>query len=162
MLRFVFSANYQLRNVKEMTEKGNAESLRKEIWSHFGELQNVFLATVEADQPRLRPVSLIRLGDRLFFATGVGDAKVGQIKRNPKIEFCLLLEKGESKGTVRAECLANLVADKGVKSEVYNKVPFMKEFWSSPEDKRYALIELLPKGFEYMSIGSMQATKIKP
>jgi len=145
-----------------MAEKGNVESLRKEIWSHFGELQNVFLATVEADQPRLRPVTLIHLGDRLFFATGIGDAKVGQIKRNPKVEFCLLLEKGESKGTVRVECLANLVADKTVKSELYNKVPFMKEFWSSPEDTRYALIELLPKGFEYMPIGSMQATKIRP
>lgn len=83
---------------------GDVEGLRKEVWSHFGELQNVFLATVEGDQPRLRPVTLIRLGNRLFFATGGGDAKVEQIKRNPKVEFCLLLEKGESKGTVRTEC----------------------------------------------------------
>jgi uncharacterized pyridoxamine 5'-phosphate oxidase family protein len=141
---------------------GDVEGLRREVWSHFGDLQNVFLATVEGDQPRLRPVTLMRLGDRLFFATGVGDAKVRQIESNAKVEFCLLLEKGESKGTVRAECLAKVVIDLAMKSELYNKVPFMKEFWSSPEDKRYALIELTPKGFEYMPIGSMQATKIKP
>jgi uncharacterized pyridoxamine 5'-phosphate oxidase family protein len=141
---------------------GDVEGLRKEVWSHFDELQNVFLATVEGDQPRLRPVTLIRLSDRLFFATGAGEAKVGQIKSNPRVEFCLLLEKGESKGTVRTECLAKIVTDMAVKSELYNKVPFMKEFWSSPEDKRYTLVELTPKGFEYMPIGSMQATKIKP
>jgi uncharacterized pyridoxamine 5'-phosphate oxidase family protein len=140
----------------------DVEGLKKEVWSHFGELQNVFLATAEGDQPRLRPVTLMRLGNRLFFATGSGDAKVEQIKRNPKVEFCLLLEKVESKGTVRTECMAKIVTDMTVKSELYNKVPFMKEFWSSPEDKRYTLIELTTKGFEYMPIGSVQATKIKP
>jgi len=140
----------------------DVEGLRREVWSHFGELQNVFLATADGDQPRLRPVTLMRLGDRLFFATGAGDAKVKQIRSNMKVEFCLLLEKGASKGTVRAECLAKIVTDLAVKSELYNKVPFMKEFWSSPEDKTYTLIGLTPKGFEYMPIGSMQATKIKP
>lgn len=144
-----------------MSEKVDVEGLKREVWSLFGELQHVFLATVEGDQPRLRPVTLIRFGDRLFFATGAGDAKTAQIESNQKVEFCLLLEKGESKGTLRAECLAKAVTDIGVKSEVYNKVAFMKEFWSSPEDKRFVLFELTPKGFEYMPIGSMQATKIK-
>jgi uncharacterized pyridoxamine 5'-phosphate oxidase family protein len=140
----------------------DVEGLRREVWSHFGELQNVFLATADGDQPRLRPVTLMRLGDRLFFATGAGDAKVKQIRSNMKVEFYLLLEKGEAKGTVRTECAASIVTDKAVKSELYNKAPFMKEFWNNPEDKRYALIELTPTGFEYMPIGSMQATKIKP
>jgi len=144
-----------------MSAKGDAESLKREIWSLFSGLQNVFLATADGDQPRLRPVTMMRLGDRLFFATGISDAKVKQIRGNPKVEFCLLLEKGESKGTVRAECLAKIVTDNVVKSELYNKVPIMKEFWSSPEDKTYALIELTPRGFEFMPVGSMQATKVK-
>jgi uncharacterized pyridoxamine 5'-phosphate oxidase family protein len=79
-----------------------------------------------------------------------------------KVEFCMMLEKGESKGTLRAECLAKAVTDMSVKSDLYNRVAFMKEFWSSPEDERFMLFELTPKGFEYMAIGSMKATKIKP
>jgi len=59
-----------------MSAKGNVESLKREIWSLFTELQTVFLATADEDQPRLRPVTMMRLGDRLFFATGIGDAKV--------------------------------------------------------------------------------------
>jgi len=140
----------------------DVEGLKREVWSLFGELQNIYLATVEGDQPRLRPVTLIRSGDRLFFATGAGDAKTVQIKGNPKVEFCMLLEKGESKGTLRVECLAKAVTDMSVKSDLYNRVAFMKQFWSSPEDERFMLFELTPKGFEYMAIGSMQATKIKP
>jgi uncharacterized pyridoxamine 5'-phosphate oxidase family protein len=137
------------------------DRLRKEIWRNFVEQQHVFLATADGDQPRLRPVTLIRLGDRLFIATGAGDAKVKQIRQNSKTEFCLLLEKGEQKGTIRAECLAQIVKDKAVKTEAYHKIPFMKEFWSSPEDPRYALIELKPTGYEYMRIGSMEALKVK-
>lgn len=145
-----------------MSKNVDVESLKREVWSLFSELQNIYLATADGDQPRLRPVTLIRLGDRLFFATGAGDAKTRQIKGNPKVEFCMLLEKGESKGTLRAECLAKAVSDMSMKTELYDKVSFMKEFWSSPEDERYMLFELTPKGFEYMPIGSMQATKIRP
>lgn len=137
------------------------EKLRKEIWQNFVEQQHVFFATADGDQPRLRPVTLIHIGKRLFVATGAGDAKVRQIKQNPKTEFCLLLEKGEKKGTIRAQCMAEVVEDKKVKTDAYNKIPFMKDFWSSPEDPHYTLIELRPEGFEYMRIGSMEAIKIK-
>jgi uncharacterized pyridoxamine 5'-phosphate oxidase family protein len=137
------------------------EDLKQEIWRSFVEQQNVFLATADGNQPRLRPVTLIRLKNRLFVATGAGDAKVKQIKQNPKTEFCLLLEKEGKKGTIRAECVAELVQDRNLKAEAYNKIPFMKEFWSSPEDSGYALIELRPTGYEYMRAGSMGAIKVR-
>jgi uncharacterized pyridoxamine 5'-phosphate oxidase family protein len=135
--------------------------LREEIWSGFVGQQNVFLATVEGDQPRLRPVSLLRFGDKLFVATGTGSAKAKQVKQNPKIEFCLLMEKDGKYGTIRAECVAKLVTDMKTKAEVYNNVAFMKEFWTSPNDARFALIALQPASYEYMPMGSMQATKVK-
>jgi len=136
------------------------EKLKKEIWQSFVEQQHVHLATVDGDQPRLRPVTLIRLGGKLFVATGAGDAKVRHIERHPKAEFCLLLEKGDQKGTIRAQCTARFVEDKKVKADAYKKIPFMKDFWPSPEDPRYALIELEPSRFEYMRRGSTEALKV--
>ena len=50
----------------------------------------------------MRPVTLIHFQKRLLVATGSGDAKVKQIRSNPKTEFCLLLERGDQKGTLRA------------------------------------------------------------
>ena len=139
----------------------NKEKLKQEIWENFVEFQHVFLATVDDDQPRVRPVTLIHLLDKLFVATGSGDAKVRQIRQNPKAEFCLLLEKGEEKGTVRMECLAKIVTDKGVKARLYEKVPFLKEFWKTPEDPSYALISLEPIGFEYLKPGTIESVKVR-
>lgn len=138
------------------------EDLKQEIWRNFVEQQTIFLATADGNQPRLRPVTLIRLKNRLFVATGAGDAKVKQIRQNPKTEFCLLVEKEGRKGTIRAECEAELVQDSNLKADTYNKIPFMKEFWSSPEDSGYALIELQPTGYEYMRTGSIEAVKVRP
>lgn len=139
------------------------ENVIEEIWQNFGGLQHVFLATVDDDQPRLRPVTLFRLGDKLFVATGSSDAKAKQIRQNPKAEFCLFLEKKDGNhGSIRVECIANIVKDMNVKTEAYNKVSFMKEFWSSPEDQRYLLIELQPTGYEYLRPGSIEAIKIRP
>jgi uncharacterized pyridoxamine 5'-phosphate oxidase family protein len=107
-------------------------------------------------------VTLIRLENRLFVATGAGDAKVRQIRQNPKTEFCLLVEKEGRKGTIRAECEAELVQDKSLKVEAYSKIPFLREFWSSSEDSGYALIELRPTGYEYMRAGSVEAIKVRP
>lgn len=135
--------------------------LKREVWDNFSEQQHIFLATVEEDQPRVRPVTLIHLQDKFFVATGSNDAKVKQIKRNPKTEFCLLLEKNEQKGTIRAQCLAKIVDDKSVKADVFSKIPFLREFWKTPEDPGYALVKLHPVEFEYMKTGSVQSVKIK-
>jgi uncharacterized pyridoxamine 5'-phosphate oxidase family protein len=137
------------------------DDVKKEIWDHFIGIQHVFLATVDGDQPRLRPVSLFRIRDRLFFATGAGDAKARQIRQNPRVEFCLLLDEGGKHGTIRAECIAEIVEDWNVKVEAFNAVSFMREFWSSPDDERFVLVELRPSAYEYMRPGSHEAVKIR-
>lgn len=134
--------------------------LRKEIWEHFTEQQYVFLATAEGGQPRVRPVTLIKLENRLLIATGSKDAKVLQIEKTPKTEFCLLVEKGEKKGTIRAECIANIVEDLKLKTTIFKKIPFIKEFFKTPSDPNYALVELNPTRFEYMRPDSIEAIKV--
>ncbi len=135
--------------------------LKKEILSSFVEQQTVYLATSDKDQPKVRPVTLIHSKNRLFIATSASDAKVKQIKQNPKTEFCLLLEKGEAKGTLRAECMAEIIKDMKIKSELYDKIPFMKEFWKTPSDPSYALIEFQPSSFEYLKPSTMTTVKVK-
>lgn len=134
----------------------------KEVWKNFSGEPYVFLATADRNQPRVRPVTLIYLHDKLFVATGSNDAKIKQIRQNPKTEFCLLLEKDERQGTIRAECVAKIVEDKDVKADVYNSISFAKEFWGSPMDPNYAVIRLEPIGFEYMKPGSVQAVRMNP
>lgn len=138
------------------------DQLKSEIWGYFGEQQHVFLATADGNQPRVRPVTLIKLRNRFLVATGSMDAKVMQMKTNPKIEFCLLIKKGEKKGTIRAECTAKIIEDLSIKTTVFNKIPFIKEFFETPSDPGYALVELNPVLFEYMRPDSIQAVKVTP
>jgi uncharacterized pyridoxamine 5'-phosphate oxidase family protein len=138
-----------------------SDDLEREIWGSFGSQQYVFLATAEGEKPRVRPVTLLHFRKKLYFVTGSRDAKTQQIKRNPRVEFCLLLEKGDHKGTLRGECVAHIVEDKKLKADVFNEVSFVKEFFDSPEDSGYALVWLKPVGLEYMKPGEMQAVKVK-
>jgi general stress protein 26 len=133
----------------------------REIWKYFDGYPYVFLATVERDQPRVRPVTLVHFKNRLYFTTGSGNAKVKQVMENSKIEFCLLFEKGERKGTIRVECLTRIVQDRNTKADIYNNIPFAEEFWESPEDPNYTVVALEPKSIEYMKPGSIEATEIK-
>ncbi len=135
--------------------------LKDEIFRYFVEQQHISLATVEGNQPRVRPVTLIYLRDDFYVATGSGDAKTSQIQSNPRVEFSLLVEQGESRGTIRAECEASLVKDAEIRTHIFEKIPFMKEFFKTPEDPKYTLIKLEPKAFEYMKPGSIKSQKIK-
>ncbi|UCG36969.1 MAG: pyridoxamine 5'-phosphate oxidase family protein [Candidatus Bathyarchaeota archaeon] len=128
----------------------------------FAEQQYVFLATVEGDQPRVRPVTLINLWNRMFVATGSDDAKTQQIRKNYHVELCFLTEKDERKGSIRAECHASVIEDKETKAAVFERVSFIKEFFKTAQDPAYALIEFQPTLFEYMRPGSIEAVRLRP
>jgi len=155
------NTNCVLKRRCEKSFMNNKNVELQEIWTYFHGEPHVFLATVDVDQPRVRPVTLIHFRDKLYVTTGSDDAKVKQIKQNAKTELCLLLEKGDRKGTIRAECITQIVEDKDVKSDVFHNISFAKEFWKSPEDPNYTVIELKPASFEYMKPGSIEAVKIK-
>jgi general stress protein 26 len=138
------------------------QDLKKEIVKSFAEQQYVFLATMEGDQPRVRPVTLINLWNRMFVATGFDDAKTRQIRHNRNVELCFLTEKGERKGSIRAVCHASVVEDKETKAAVFEKISFIGEFFKTAEDPAYALIEFQPTLFEYMRPGSIEAVKLRP
>ena len=141
--------------------KGTDEAVLNEVWEKFGEQQYIFLATADEDQPRVRPVTLIHHQKKFFVATGTEDAKVNQIKNNPKVAFCLMIEEGDQKGTIRAMGQAEIVKDLDIKTDLYNRVSWMKEFWKSPMEPSYTLFRVHVQGFEYMKPGSMQAVKIQ-
>jgi len=41
----------------------------EEVWSQFEDFQHVFLATMEGDQPRVRPVTLINFDGKFWVTT---------------------------------------------------------------------------------------------
>jgi len=143
-----------------MTEK--FDDLKKEVLEHFKDCQFIFLVTSEEDQPRVRPVTLFCLDGKFWVLTGTENAKTKQISKNPKIEFCLLLQKGEKHGYVRAAGLAKIIQDRKTKGKIAEQCDFFSEFWKSPDDPNYALIELHPTEIEYLRPNEIVALRFTP
>ena len=51
------------------------EQIKKEVWQGLKDTQCVYLATGEADQPRVRPITLLNLDEKFWIATGTRSAK---------------------------------------------------------------------------------------
>lgn len=60
-----------------------------EIYEFLKACETYYLATMEGDQPRIRPFGTIDLFEgRLYIQTGKVKAVSRQMKENPKIEIC--------------------------------------------------------------------------
>ena len=136
-----------------------AEDVKKEVWSHFKDLQAVHLATIDGDTPRVRPVTLIHFDNKMWVTTGSADAKIDQIKENENIEFCLLLGVGENSGYVRCTGQAEIVSDEATRRLIAENTPFFKTFWQDTNDPGYALLRIHAKDFEYLRPGELKVER---
>jgi len=61
----------------------------QEVYKFLKETNTYFLATIDGDQPRVRPFGTIDLfEDRLYIQTGKEKDVYKQIEANPKVEIC--------------------------------------------------------------------------
>jgi uncharacterized pyridoxamine 5'-phosphate oxidase family protein len=65
----------------------------EEVFKFLKESRTFYLATVEGDQPRVRPMGFIMLyQDRIYFSTDNIKPMYRQMSANPKIEICALAQ----------------------------------------------------------------------
>jgi uncharacterized pyridoxamine 5'-phosphate oxidase family protein len=61
----------------------------EEVYEFLKKCNTYYLATVDGDQPRVRPFGTILISDnKLYFQTGRSKNVSKQIMKNPKIEIC--------------------------------------------------------------------------
>lgn len=61
----------------------------KEVYDFLKKCQTYYIATVDGDQPRVRPFGTINIfEDKLYVQTGKIKSVSKQIQANPKIEIC--------------------------------------------------------------------------
>jgi general stress protein 26 len=134
------------------------EEIRQEAWSQLKDSQYVYLATTEADQPRVRPVTLLDLDEKFWIATGVRSAKARQIRRNPNVEFCLPLHEERGNGYLRISGVAKIVTDRETLQQIGGRVPSLTEHWEGTSDPDFCLIRITRVEVEYLKPGDTAAT----
>ena len=140
---------------------GKLSDIKEEVWKHFNDFQCVFLATAEGDQPRVRPVTLIYFDENFWITTDTKSAKVKQIQKTPKIEFCLYLQKEGKDCYIRVAGMAKIIKDRETKSKIAGHCDFFSRHWESVDDPGYTLIQICPVEIEYLRPGEFPALKFK-
>lgn len=111
------------------------EAIEK-VYSFLEETKTYYLATVEGDQPRVRPFGTALLYDgRLYIQTGKVKAVSKQLAANPKAEICAF----NGQKWVRIAC--ELVNDdsREVKEAMLEKMPELKHMYSADDDNTQVL-----------------------
>ena len=143
MKKFLFAVMFALAafnsSYAQVTnEKKSMEENMKEVQAYLKECGAFFIATVDGDQPRVRPFGVSEIIDgRLYIMTGKVKDVYKQIAKNGKFEICALKKSGAEwlrlSGTlVNTETLA-------VKEEFLNRNPSLKSMYKADDDNMAVL-----------------------
>ena len=89
------------------------------------------LASIDGDQPRVRPVSPVKTdGFTIYVANLRLYHKTAEIAANPKVELCYM-DAGHNQ--VRLTGVAEIVTDRPLLQEIWDANPLMRQFLGSLE-----------------------------
>jgi uncharacterized pyridoxamine 5'-phosphate oxidase family protein len=108
----------------------------QEVYDFLKKANTYYLATVEGDQPRVRPFGTIDIFEgKLYIQTGKSKDVAKQIAANPKIEICAF----EGSNWIRVQ--ANAVEDPRREAKVHmlEAYPALKDRYSADDDNTLVL-----------------------
>jgi len=123
----------------------------EEVLNQFEDFQHVFLATIDHDRPRVRPVTLINFDGEFWITTDTWSEKVKQIQKNPKVEFSLVFKKRNRDCCIRVTGLAKIITDKQVKTKLARHCDFFSEHWKSVDDPNYTVLQISTSEATYVT-----------
>lgn len=107
-----------------------------------------YLATIDGDQPRLRPVSPVRTeGFTVYIANLRSYHKTGEIAANPNVELCYL---DEAHNQVRITGTADIVTDRAVLQDIWDTNPLLRQYLGTPDNPELIVYRITPKRVRYM------------
>jgi general stress protein 26 len=106
------------------------------------------LATVEGEQPRVRPVSPVRVdGFTIYVANLKSYQKTAQIAANPSVELCYLDEDHDQ---VRISARAEVVTDRELIDEIWQSNRLLGHYLGSPDNPEFILYRMVPLHVTFM------------
>jgi uncharacterized pyridoxamine 5'-phosphate oxidase family protein len=123
--------------LKQLGKKGgNSMSGIEKVCQFLDEAGTYYLATVEGDQPRVRPFgTALLMNGRLYIQTGKVKDVSKQLAANPKAEICAF-KKGKWV-RIAGELIND--DDHDVKVAMLEKMPSLKRMYSADDDNMQML-----------------------
>jgi general stress protein 26 len=106
------------------------------------------LATIDGDQPRLRPVSPVKTeGFHVHVANLKSYHKTVEIAANPRVELCYLSEGHDQ---VRITGVAEVETDRAVLQAIWDSNPLLRKYLGSIENPALVVYRIRPERVRYM------------
>jgi general stress protein 26 len=118
------------------------------------------LATIDRDQPRLRPVSPVKTdGFTVYVANLRMYHKTHEIAANPKIELCYM-DTGHNQ--VRLSGVAEVVTERPLLEEIWNANPLLRQYLGSLDNPALIVYRIRPKQVRYMQEWALEYYEVTP
>ena len=108
----------------------------REVYDFLKKCGVYYLATVEGDQPRVRPFGTVDIfEDRLYIQTGKVKPVADQMKANPKVEICGFVEGQWIRVTAEA------ILDERIEPQAHmlDNYPMLKKMYDAADDNTEVL-----------------------
>ena len=106
------------------------------------------LATIDGDQPRLRPVSPVRTDGFVVYVANLRNYhKTVEIAANPKVELCYLDEHHDQ---VRLTGVAEIVTDRAMLQEIWDANPLLRQYLGSLDNPALIVYRIQPTRVRFM------------
>src|ERR1700730_8769156 len=106
------------------------------------------LATIDGDQPRVRPVSPVRSdGFTVYVANLRAYHKTQEIAGNPKVELCYLDDHHDQ---VRITGLAEEVVERPLLQQIWDSNPLLRQYLGSLDNPQLIVYRIRPTRVRYM------------
>ncbi len=107
-----------------------------------------FLATIDGDQPRLRPVSPVRTdGFVVYVANLRAYGKTAEIAANPRVELCYLDDHHDQ---VRITAVAEVVTERRLLEEIWRDNALLRRYLGSLDNPELIVYRMRPNRVRYM------------
>ena len=118
------------------------------------------LATIDGDQPRLRPVSPVRTDGFTVYVANLRDYhKTGEIAANPKVELCYLDDHHDQ---VRITGRAEVVSDRALLQEIWDANPLLRQYLGSIDNPALIVYRIRPERVRYMKEWALDYHEVLP
>ena len=106
------------------------------------------LATLDGDQPRVRPVSPVRTeGFTVYVANLKSYHKTSEIGANPRVELCYVSDEHDQ---VRLTGVAEIVAERPVLESIWNENPLLRHYLGSLDNPELVIYRIRPTRVRFM------------
>jgi len=105
-------------------------------------------ATIDGDQPRVRPVSPVRTDGFMIYVANLRlYHKTVEIAANPNVELCYM-DQGHNQ--VRLTGWAEIVTERPLLEQIWNDNPLMRQFLGSLDNPQLIVYRIRPTRVRYM------------